>query len=326
MVIENYISKLLYRHDCVTLPGLGGFVTNYAPAKIHSVNHTFYPPSKTILFNSKLANDDGLLIHEISISEKISYEQAKNDVLEFVDNCKMQIEDNGFVKLLKIGSITKNREGGLLFEPDTTVNYLEEAYGLATFVSPPIARKPLHRRLEQKFTDRKPVPYEERKKRKAAYAYLAIVPVIIIIGWLIFNTNFRNDDIQQSGIVNVPEQFSSENENPNETLAKNSELNTSDSDIISGSDITNTEPSAESVFEPPKPVYYIIGGAFQYEDNAKRFVATLRSKGYNAKQAGLSRRGLHIVSYFDSSDKSEALMNLALIRKNDNPSAWLLKK
>ena len=326
MVIENYISKLLYKHDCVTLPGLGGFVTNYAPAKIHSVNHTFYPPSKTILFNSKLTSDDGLLIHEISISEKIPYEQAKIDVLEFVDNCKMQIEDNGFVKLLKIGTITKNREGSLLFEPDTTVNYLEKAYGLATFVSPPIARKPLHRRLEQKFTDRKPVPYEERKKRKAAYAYLAIIPVILIIGWLIFNTNFRNKDVQQSGIFPGAEQFSSDNQNPNGTIAKNSELNTSDSDIISGGDITNTEPSAESVFEPPKPVYYIIGGAFQYEDNAKRFTATLRSKGYNAKQAGLSRRGLHIVSYFDSSDKSEAMMNLALIRKNDNPSAWLLKK
>ena len=322
MVIENYISRLLYRHDCVILPGLGGFVANYAPARIHPVNHTFYPPSKSILFNSKLTSDDGLLIHEISVSGKISYEQAKNKVLEFVDSCRNQIEEKGFVKFKEIGTITKNGEGNLLFEPDTSVNYLEDAYGLATFVSPPVARKPLHRRLEQKFTDRKPVPYEERKKRKAAYAYLAIIPVIIIIGWLVFNTSFRNDDIQQSGVVDVTEQFSSEKGKPEAVTAKTSGTENAASEIIPEEE----EPSAESVFEPPKPVYYIIGGAFQFEENAKRFVATLRSKGYNAKLAGLSRRGLHTVSYFDSSDKSEALMNLALIRKNDNPSAWLLKK
>jgi hypothetical protein len=324
MVVENYISRLLYTHDCVILPGLGGFVTDYAPAKIHPVNHTFYPPSKSILFNSKLTGDDGLLIHEISVSEKISYEQAKSDVSEFVDSCRNQIEDKGFVEFKDIGTITKNGEGNLLFEPDTSVNYLEDAYGLATFVSPSVDRKPLHRRLERKFTDRKPVPYEERKKRKAAYAYLAIIPVIILIGWLIFNTNFRNDDIQQSGIVNVPERFSAGNENREAASSKITGTGNNVSAIISEDDIP--EPSAESVFEPPKPVYYIIGGAFRYEENARKLAATLRSKGYNAKLAGLSRRGLHIVSYFDSSDKSEALMNLALIRKNDNPSAWLLKK
>ena len=326
MVVENYISRLLYRHDCVILPGFGGFVTNYAPAKIHPVNHTFSPPSKSILFNSKLTSDDGLLIHEISVSEKISYEQAKSDVLEFVDSCRNRIEEKGYVKIAEIGTITKNGEGNLLFEPDTSVNYLEDSYGLATFVSPPVARKPLHRRLEQKFTDRKPVPYEERKKRKAAYAYLAIIPVIIVIGWLIFNTNFRNNDIQQSGIIDVTEQFSSENKNPEAVSATSSGSENSISEITAGDDMTDAEPSAESVFEPPKPVYYIIGGAFQFEQNARRFVATLRSKGYNAKLAGLSKRGLHTVSYFDSTDKSEALMNLALIRKNDNPSAWLLKK
>jgi len=326
MVVENYISRLLYKHDCVILPGFGGFVTDYAPAKIHPVNHTFYPPSKSILFNSKLTSDDGLLIHEISVSEKISYEQAKSDVLEFVDSCRLQIEDNGFVKLTAIGTITKNRDGNFLFEPDTSVNYLEDSYGLTNFVSPPIARKPLHRRIEQKFIDRKPVPYEERKQRKAAYAYIAIIPVILIIGWLVFNTNFRNKDIQQSGILPATEQFTSGINNTNEIPAKKPKPGVTYSNKISEPENSDAGPSPESVFEPPKPVYYIIGGAFQYEKNANRFAATLRSKGYNAKQAGLSRRGLHIVSYFDSSDKSEALMNLELIRKNDNPAAWLLKK
>ncbi len=94
-----------------------------------------------------------------------------------------------------------------------------------------------------------------------------------------------------------------------------------------------TENAGEPVLEeiqpeikPPGPKYYIIGGAFKYKDNADGLIATLREKGYDAQAAGQNRDGLHMVCYFSSEDKSEALVNLAMIRKDSNPSAWLLKK
>jgi hypothetical protein len=33
-----------------------------------------------------------------------------------------------------------------------------------------------------------------------------------------------------------------------------------------------------------------------------------------------------MISYFDSEDRMEAVANLDLIRQNENPSAWLLRK
>ena len=72
MDVSFFISELLYKHDCVILPGFGGFVTQFVPAKIHPINHTFYPPSKNILFNSKLTRDDGLLFDFIAASQKIA--------------------------------------------------------------------------------------------------------------------------------------------------------------------------------------------------------------------------------------------------------------
>jgi len=72
--------------------------------------------------------------------------------------------------------------------------------------------------------------------------------------------------------------------------------------------------------------YYIIGGAFQIKQNANKLVGTLRQNGYNATHEGINAKGLHLVSYFNSEDKSEALANLAMIRRDSNPSAWLLKK
>ncbi|MFN2430356.1 MAG: hypothetical protein ABR574_10085, partial [Cryomorphaceae bacterium] len=32
--LDQYINELLYDYDCVILPQLGGFVTNYKPAQI----------------------------------------------------------------------------------------------------------------------------------------------------------------------------------------------------------------------------------------------------------------------------------------------------
>ena len=34
MKIEQYISQLLYRYQCVTVPGFGAFLTDYQSAKI----------------------------------------------------------------------------------------------------------------------------------------------------------------------------------------------------------------------------------------------------------------------------------------------------
>ena len=62
------------------------------------------------------------------------------------------------------------------------------------------------------------------------------------------------------------------------------------------------------------------------KDNADGLIATLREKGYDAQPAGQNPDGLHMVCYFSSEDKSEALINLAMIRKDSNPYAWLLKK
>jgi hypothetical protein len=37
MKLDHYISQLLFRYDCVIVPNLGGFVTNYKPATINPV-------------------------------------------------------------------------------------------------------------------------------------------------------------------------------------------------------------------------------------------------------------------------------------------------
>lgn len=332
MDISLFVGELLYTNDCVIIPGFGGFVTHYSPSKIHPINHSFYPPSRNILFNSKLDRDDGLLIDYISDQQSLNYAEAKLLVENYAKETLSKLLSGGIARFKNVGNLHRDVEGKLLFSPDESVNYLEESFGLPTFISPPILRKSAHKQLDTKFIDRKPVSSQEKQRRKLYWAYAAVVPVLMFVGWYIFFGNIKPENVQQSSMITLPdtELISFENDIPVENLntENNPPLESLDFRVADGNDESVTEPEIT-----PSPVliihgksYYIIGGAFGVEVNADKLVAVLRKKGYDANRAGISKSGLHMVSYFSSEDKSEALVNLEIIRKEDNPSAWLLKK
>lgn len=332
MDISLFVGELLYTNDCVIIPGFGGFVTHYSPSKIHPINHSFYPPSKNILFNSKLDRDDGLLIDYISDKQSLNYAEAKSLVEDYAKETFSKLLNGGIARFKNVGNLHRDAEGKLLFSPDESVNYLEDSFGLPTFVSPPVLRKSVQKQMDKKFIDRKPVSFKEKQRRKLYWAYAAVVPVLLFVAWYIFFGNFKPVNIQQSGMITLPDTdiITGGNDIPAE------KVNAENTPPLESLDFSVADGSIESVTEPevaPEPVviiqgksYYIIGGAFGIEMNADRLVAVLQKRGYDASRAGISKSGLHMVSYFSSEDKSEALVNLEIIRKEDNPSAWLLKK
>ena len=60
--LSRHIEALLLTHDCVIVPGLGGFVTQYVPAYYVEEENLFIPPHRTIAFNAGLSLNDGLLV------------------------------------------------------------------------------------------------------------------------------------------------------------------------------------------------------------------------------------------------------------------------
>ncbi len=336
MDIIYCIGELLYSNDCVILPGFGGFVTHYVPASIHPINHTFNPPSKSILFNSKLVRDDGLLLDFIAEKEGLTYADVKIRVAEFVNEVTNKLRSGETVVFNNIGSLKHDPQGNLLFNPDGSVNYLEESFGLPSFVSQPVIRKPLHKRLETTFIDRKPTTEKRSRRKRAVWATAAVLPVLLVFGWFIFFGDILPDNTQKTGIVTLPDTELNEDKdanNPNNADSyspegKNPPLESLD---FSDTDLEKPENTTTPEDTPPEPVviqkqYYIIGGAFGVEANADKYVATLRQNGWDAKRAGLSPNGFHMVSYMSTVDKNEALLNLAMIRKDGNPGAWLMKK
>ncbi|WP_459640758.1 HU domain-containing protein [Flavobacterium sp. CGRL2] len=50
MKIEVYISQLLYRYQCVTVPGFGAFLTEIHSAQLNESTNSFFPPKKNHFF------------------------------------------------------------------------------------------------------------------------------------------------------------------------------------------------------------------------------------------------------------------------------------
>ena len=96
MQITTYINDLLYRYECVIIPGFGALLTQYQSAKIDSENKTFYPPSKTLSFNRQLQTNDGLLANYIASVEKCTYETSLQKLRNYTGKLSLQLSEGEF--------------------------------------------------------------------------------------------------------------------------------------------------------------------------------------------------------------------------------------
>jgi nucleoid DNA-binding protein len=149
MDIRVYIARLLEEHDCVILPGFGGFIGNYAPARIDPVSHSFVPPAKKILFNINLKQNDGLLCNRIATDEGVSYSEALVLVNEMIETIRHELKTGKPSALPEVGRLFSGKEGTLQFEQEKNSNLLPDAFGLTTFISPPVIRNSHSYRIER---------------------------------------------------------------------------------------------------------------------------------------------------------------------------------
>jgi len=339
--VDKHISELLYEHDCVIVPDLGGFVANYAPAKIHPVQHTFIPPSKNIVFNKNLKNNDGLLANHIVISENTNYPQALKYINHFVENATLQLKKGAKVKIDEVGTLFLDVEKNIQFEPDTTTNHLTDAFGLVQFQSPAIRRDTAIKRIEKEFKDRGAVPAERKKINVKRYVALAIaMPLIFGMVWIPLKTDllknfdysglnpFASKEVKKPVVKDIPKTTAVAVTVPKDTVSSKPLIG----DVA-------TQPVTATLVEPVKadttnvaevtPInmnyhFHLVAGCFQVEDNAIKFVAALQQQHINAAIIGQNDKGLYVVSCGDYATRREANSELGNLRKSQ-PNAWLYR-
>ncbi len=136
--IGIYISELLYKNECVIIPRFGGFVARHVPAKINEDGSLVSPPSKSVLFNRNLQNNDGLLVNFIMEQRSISYDEASNVCNSFSEACEQNLFSDQRLELNEVGVFYLDNEKNIQFEPQNNINYLIEAFGLFPVSATPL--------------------------------------------------------------------------------------------------------------------------------------------------------------------------------------------
>ena len=204
MDVRVTISRLLEEHDCVILPGYGGFIGNYAPARIDPVSHSFVPPSKKILFNINLKQNDGLLCNRLVTDEGVSYDDALALVNELVTTIRHNLKSGKSFIIPEVGRLFAGREGTLQFEQAKDHNLLPDAFGLLTFVSPPVSRNSYSDRFEKVLVpQQRDISAPKRQfPRSLKWAAMLAIPIgaAAIIGITQYD-KLRNPSVNNAGIL-----------------------------------------------------------------------------------------------------------------------------
>ena len=317
MKIETYIAQLLYRYQCVTVPGFGAFLTEIQSAQLNESSNSFFPPKKMISFNSHLKNNDGLLANHIANAEKTSYGFAVSAIAFEVLSWKKILEENGVISLRNIGEIRLNAENNIIFTPNDQTNYLASSFGLSPFVSPLVKKEIFEKKLEQ-ISEREPVAlYENDEERKSLNPFLRYAAIFVLglgitgsIGYPIY----QNQIASQTLIVESAVQKKVENKIQEATFFIQNPLPA----------VTLSVDSSKTETVETKMPYHIMAGAFRSEQNAKKAYDQLIKDGYNARMLGENKHGLFPVLYGSYATMAEAEKAQKEIQKGENPQAWIL--
>ncbi len=134
--LSRHIEALLLKHDCVIVPGLGGFVTQYVPARRIAEEELFLPPFRSVGFNPDLAINDGLLAQSYMHAYDTTFPESVKLIDEAVSALKAQLTKEGEYVLSGIGRLTLGMDGRFLFEPCEAGVLSPELYGLDSVVLP----------------------------------------------------------------------------------------------------------------------------------------------------------------------------------------------
>lgn len=338
--IDKHISELLYEYDCVIVPNLGGFVSNYLPARIHPTQHTFSPPSKSIVFNKNLKHNDGLLANHVANGLNTDYTGALKHIDLFVNHTNVQLKAGKKVKIEDVGTLYWDVERNIQFEPSTK-NYLLEAFGLVQFQSPAIKGDTLGKRIEKQLKDREPVALPNKKRTiKRIIALTIAVPLIAALIWIPYKTGFlKNTDNaslnpfhkKEISTAVVKQEPAETNELPmdkDSSLTKPATANPVSSQPVTETMVTPVKADSTAVVVKNDKAldykFHVVAGCFQVESNAVNYIAILQQQNITASIIGQNEKGLYVVSCGDFASRKEANAKLNVLR-NQQQSVWLYK-
>ncbi len=307
MQLATYIKDLLYRYECVIIPGFGAFLTQYQSATIDGVNHTMFPPGKRVSFNRMLQTNDGLLANYVATVDGLSYETALQQIRNYTAQLSLRLVENKEVEIPQIGTFMLNKEQSVQFIPFQKETFSTASFGLASVASIPVQRDVYKQQVEA-LEKTAPLLFTPERRKKTPYLRYAAIGLIALTLAGFSGVKWYENDVANHNFVQ-----------------KQKADSLVDVQIQSATfEIPNPLPAINITVPKETGRYHIVAGAFRIEANAHKKIAQLSDKGYTAKYIGANRYGLHQVVYSSYATRREAQKALKTIKRSENRDAWLL--
>ncbi|GAA6770245.1 SPOR domain-containing protein [Flavobacterium sp. CGRL2] len=279
----------------------------------------FFLQKKTISFNSRIKNNDGLLANHIAQAEKTSYGFAVSAIAFEVLNWKKTLDENGVILLKNIGELRLNSEGNIVFRPNDQTNYLATSFGLSPFVSPVVKKEIFEKKIEKIAAKEKDAVllYENEEQTKSSNSFLRYAAILVLglgitgsIGYPLYQNQIDN----QTLLVEKSVQKKVQDKIQEATFFIKSPLPA----------VTLSVDSAKVETVEPTMPYHIMAGAFRSEQNARKAYNQLIKDGFKARMLKENKHGLFPVLYGSYATMKEAEVAQKEIQKGENPQAWIL--
>lgn len=334
--LYEHISRLLFDHECVVVPGFGAFLTRYHRAEINQATHMMRPPSRRVYFNKSIKENDGLLAKAISLTENRPYDMALAYIANEVKEWKQTLVSGSKLRLTGVGRLYLDDARNLQFSPSIENNYLASSYGLAIFRTPAIEReaairKSIHQTIEKHIVTEPRIRTKEKTDRKR-FNWAAVLGPVIFAGIVgaAYYTWQQNSFENLSGLnwfhfSRSTEQPLSEEELTAQPIKPVPLEEETPAPEVKEEKIMLPEEEAMKVESEAGAIisgFHIVVGSFRDEENAQSLINQLHDKGYTAYMAQGDRRFNRVaIGNFDT--RGQAQNALEGVRQNLNPGAWV---
>lgn len=343
--LEKHLEILLLHHDCVIVPGFGGFIAHHVVAKYDEQDGTFVPPMRILGFNSSLTSiNDSLLAQSYIDTYDISYPEALKIIEDEVSKLKSSLYTNGTYKLASVGEFRLNTEGKVEFYPNEYGIFSPALYALPILNVAPIQLSTTVSRpatiqetasmisIQKEQIEEEPADAESNdsdsvsiKKTWVGYAAAVVLSLVLFV--------FMADPISNSsGTLYV-------SQSPNEAMIQfisnaNNELTVNKKDISNKNPIEKQEEKEDKelkIKEIEKCVhsnnqFCIVLASKVSMKNAERFVKELKLQGIDSVEIYRNNNITRVVyGSYDSETSAQSALRL-LRSKEVFKQSWVYKK
>ncbi len=314
-----HIEFLLHEHNCVIIPGFGGFVVNPVHSRRDGLA-TFLAPTNELVFNRDLTHNDGLLAESYMKSNQLMFEAAMQLIEQAVAELKHQLLEQRHVELGKLGSFTMNDEKRFVYTP---ANFVRPAF----FGLNRATLKPLIQMQTASVPSRQ--IGRDRQLRTVGISAAAVAAVAVLMFLLpVSDTTINRQSAQmitETSLFGIRPALTNAREMTVESENQSSPVSQRAATVIAP-DAAPLSPSTQEL-SPNGARFYVVMGVYKLPKGAQKMIEMLQNEGFT--QTGLLHRSGRIDVYAASfTDRTEAEAFLREIHKqySTHSDAWILKR